>query len=74
MFSRSRYFLGVRKPCPIAALEGDIGWVSCSVRRKINMIKLYNRLSIMDDTHLPKHLLLYNIDIMNVSRRTSTLN
>ena len=64
----SRYFLGVHKLCPIAALEGDIGWVTCSVRRRINMIKLYNRLSIMDDTRLPKRLLLYNIDMMNITR------
>ena len=29
----ARYFLGVHKFCPISAIEGDIGWVKCVMRR-----------------------------------------
>ena len=60
-----RYFLGLHKLCPIPAVDGEIGWISSSVRRKVQMVKLWNKLVVMDDDRLPKIVLLYNISMMN---------
>ena len=55
-----RVFLGVHRFAPLAAINGDMSWVSSFVRRKINMIRFWNRLMYMDETRLPK--LVFNWD------------
>ena len=60
-----RYFLGVHKFCPLAAMEGDMGWSSCLVRSQLNMVLFWNHLVNMSDNRLPKKILLYNIKNSN---------
>ena len=55
-----RYYLGVHQKTPILALEGDTGWLSCTVRRHIEMIRLWNRLVNMDDSRLTKSIFLWD--------------
>ena len=61
----ARYFLGVHKLCPIAAIEGDIGWVKCSTRRKAEIINLWNHLVTLGDHRLPRRILRYDVELMN---------
>ena len=53
-----RFFLGVHKFCPIAAMSGDIGWLRSKDRRKICMIRFWNRLINMRDSRLTKQVFL----------------
>ena len=49
-----RIFLGVHKFAANAAISGDMGWISSSTRRKINIVRFWNRLTNMSDSRLPK--------------------
>ena len=43
-----RYFMGVHKFAPNLSVIGDMGWWPSNIRRKISMLKLWNRLLNMD--------------------------
>ena len=49
-----RYFLGVHRFTPILAMLGDTGWLPSVYRRWISMLRLWNRLILMDDDRLTK--------------------
>ena len=49
-----RYFLGVNRFCPIAGMQGDMGWVSHNLERYVNMVRFWNRINLMDDNRLTK--------------------
>ena len=51
-----RYYLGVHRFAPNLAINGDMGLTSCRIRRKIAMLKLWNRLLDMDDDRLTKQI------------------
>ena len=51
-----RFYLGVHKFAPNLAINGDMGWTSCRIRRKIAMLKLWNRFLVMDDNRLTKKI------------------
>ena len=51
-----RLYLGVHRFAPNLAINGDMGWTSSRVRRKLDMLRLWNRLLSMDDTRLTKYL------------------
>jgi len=51
-----RYFLGVHRHAPIAAITGEVGWLPCRYRRWINMLRYWNRLNTMNSTRLTKHI------------------
>ena len=55
-----RYYLGVHRFCPIPALNGDIGWNTCLVRRKISMVRYWNRLIKMPDESITKKIFLWD--------------
>jgi len=55
-----RNFLGVHNYAPNLAIQGDMGWTQSSVRRKINMIRLWNNLIKMDTTRLTKKVFLWD--------------
>ena len=55
-----RLFLGVHKFAPNAAINADMGWVSCRTRRHVNMLHLWNRLVSMDDSRLTKAIFLWD--------------
>ena len=60
-----RYYMGVHKFCPLAAMEGDMGWNSSLVRSQLNMISFWNHLVTLENNRLPKQILLYNISNRN---------
>ncbi len=47
-------FLGVHKFVSIDTINGDMGWTTSCERRKINMVRFWNRLMSLNDTWLPK--------------------
>ena len=51
-----RYFLGVHNKAALLGLEGDIGWSNCKIRQNVNMIKLWNRLVLMNNDRLTKKI------------------
>ena len=55
-----RIFLGVHNFAPNLAIQGDMGWTHSSVRRKINMIRLWNSLIKMDGNRLTKNVFLWD--------------
>ena len=54
-----RYFLGVHKFAPTAAVQGDMGWISLKYRRYKKMLLFWNRLNRMDEERLTKEIFLY---------------
>lgn len=55
----ARYFLGVHRFTPIAALQGEMGWKPTKVRHKIKVLQLWNRINKMPNNRLTKHIFNY---------------
>ena len=53
-----RSYLGVHKYAPNLAILGDMGWTPSDIRRKINLIRYWNRLIKLDDDRLTKHVFI----------------
>ncbi len=56
-----RVFLGVHRFAPNAAVSGDMGWVSSSTRRKTNMVRFFNRITLMPDNRLPRKIFQWDM-------------
>ena len=54
-----RCFLGVNKYAPLAGIEGDMAWTTSNIRRKLHMLRYWNRIMSLDNVRLPKQI--YNI-------------
>ena len=50
----ARAFLGVHKFCPIVSMYKDLKWVTNECRRKLNILRYWNRLVQMSDTRITK--------------------
>ncbi len=50
-------FLAVHKFESIDAINGDMGWITSCERRKMNMVRFWNRLMSLNNTWLPKVIL-----------------
>ena len=46
---------------PNHAINGDMGWTPCRIRRKIEMLRLWNKLQSMDNRRITKHIFLWDI-------------
>ena len=55
-----RGFLGVHRFAPKVAINGDMGWIGANVKRKLCMIRLWNKLVCMNNNRLPK--IIFNWD------------
>ena len=55
-----RFYLGVHKFSSNLAINGDMGWEFSSVRRKIEMLRFWNRLLTFDDNRLTKQILFWD--------------
>ena len=53
-----RFYMGVHKFAPIPAIEDDVGWLPTYYRHII--IRLWNRLILMDNSRLAKKIFLCN--------------
>ena len=51
-----RYFLGVHRFAPTAAIHSETGWMNAKYRRQICIIRLWNRLISMNDDRLTKKI------------------
>ena len=49
-----RWYLGVHKYAPNLAINGEMGWVNSDIRRKVEMLRYWNKLLDMDDNRLTK--------------------
>ena len=58
-----RCFLGVHQFAPISGILGDMGWLPSEYRRKICMLRYWNRLIVMKDERITKKV--FNTDYEN---------
>ena len=47
-----RSFLGVHKFSANLAINGDMGWENCTIRKKIEILRVWNRLVVTDEARL----------------------
>ena len=57
-----RSFLGVHKFSANLAINGDMGWENCSIRKKIEILRVWNRLVTMDEARLCKKIFNWEFD------------
>ena len=57
-----RFFLGVHRFAPLAATHTEMDWLECKEATWIEMLRLYNRILIMDEGMLPKIVLKWDIE------------
>ncbi len=57
-----RIYLGVHRIAPTAAVSGDMGWTHSSVRRKVCMIRFWNRIVSLDNSRLARKRLEWDIN------------
>ena len=67
-----RTFLGVHRFAANVAIQGDMGWESCALRQKINVLRLWCRLIMMSPTRLTKRIFLWDYELsLNGTRNWS---
>ena len=49
-----RFFLGVHRFACNLSVNGDMGWLTCSVRQKLDILRLWNRLLRIDSQRIVK--------------------
>ena len=57
-----RFFLGVHKYTPTAAVQGDMGWIALKYKRYICILRHWNRLVNMDSDRLTKKIFQHDIN------------
>ena len=57
-----RSFLGVHKFSANLAINGDMGWENCTIRKKIEILRVWNRLVVMDEARLCKKTFNWEFD------------
>ena len=62
-----RVYLGVNRYAPLLGIIGDMGWTPGAIRRKIETIRLWNRLIEMDENRITKKVFMdiYNQNLEN---------
>jgi len=55
-----RFFLGIHRFAPNLAVNGDAGWVSSTTRRRIEMLRFWNRVVDMSDSRLTKKVFMWD--------------
>ena len=65
-------FLGVHKYTPTNAIYGEFGWQTSRDRRKLNILRFWNKLCRLDDDRILKQVFLwdYNLNISFCSAST----
>ena len=49
-------FFGVNKYAPIVGVEGEMGWITPAVHRKLEILRLWNRLMSLEEDRLPRQV------------------
>ena len=60
-----RYYMGVHRFAPTAALHGESGWMMVRHRHLLSMPRLWNRLIAMDSNRQTKRVFLLDLSISN---------
>ena len=55
-----RYFLGVHRFTPVAGMQGDMGWVNHRLSRFIPMVRMWNRLLLMNNDRITKKIFMWD--------------
>ena len=58
-----RSYLGVHRYASKVVLNGDTGWIPDIVRRKLEIIRLWFRLGMMDNNRITKKIFLWDLSI-----------
>lgn len=58
-----RFYLGVNRFASNHVISGDMGWESSHSRRKLCMIRLWNRLMLMPDARLTKQIFIWDYSV-----------
>ena len=64
-----RFYLGVPRSTPTAAVQGEIGWTTSSQRQWISLTRQWCRLCNMDNNRLNKKIFLWAYDQAQIVRR-----
>ena len=64
-YRAQRWFLGVHNKTPLAAISGDMGWVTSQNRRHLNMLRLWNRLVKFEESKLVKRIFIWDLHHSN---------
>ena len=65
-----RYFLGVHRFTPILAMVGDTGWLLGMYRRWVHIIRMWNRLILMEDNRITKKAFI--VDYLRCNKNWSS--
>ena len=57
-----RVFLGVHRYAANQMLEGDMGWLPSKIRRKVNLLRFWNHLNVMNNERLTNFLFNYEYE------------
>ena len=55
-----RYFWGLHRFAPVDMLQGDMGWISCYTRHKLCVLRLWNRLVMLEANRLTCKIFLWD--------------
>jgi len=69
-----RLYLGVHSFAPNLAIQGDMGWVSSRIRRKVEMVRYWNVLANMNESRIPKKILLWEMQKRGLNWATEIRN
>lgn len=58
-----RFYMGVHKFAPVAAMKLEMDWLECRDKRWLNMLRLFNRINTMDQWKLPKLIYDWNVSL-----------
>ena len=60
-----RYFLGVHRFAANSMIEGDMGWLPCVYRRRLAMLKFWNRLVMCNQNRLLYKVFIWDKSFVN---------
>ena len=58
-----RYFMGVHRFAPTAAVVADMGWINCNDRWALAILRYWNRLMSMGDNRLTKRIFKWDYNL-----------
>ena len=68
----ARFYLGLPKNAPIPAIMADIDWLEPAYKTQIKMIRQYHRILKMEDSRLPKVILLWDYKFSELNENVQT--
>ncbi len=66
-----RFFTGVHKYAPIQGYIGDMGWIPCKIRWKINRIRFWNRLINTDNSRMLKTVFKWDMKCHSLNNKSN---